>query len=92
MKSKINSYVQTWENRCYPEGIPDEVPIDIFDKVPSYKRICLSILNNDHGLKRLGFSPKKSKYYSMLKKIEIDARPKPIYEKNEQLKINYGKF
>jgi len=64
-------------------GIPDECTIEIFDKVPSYKRICLSILSNDHSLKKLGYEPKKSKYYSILKRIEIDARE----TKNKQLKL-----
>jgi predicted phosphoadenosine phosphosulfate sulfurtransferase len=40
--------------------------------VPSYKKICLSILKNDY--KDLGYYPKKSKYYSILKRIEIDQR------------------
>jgi predicted phosphoadenosine phosphosulfate sulfurtransferase len=55
-------------------GIPDESPIEIRDKVPSYKRIALAILTNDHSLKSLGFTPKHSKYYSLLKRIEISAR------------------
>lgn len=44
------------------------------DKVPNYKKICLALLNNDLNLTSLGFQTKKSKYYSILKRIEIDAR------------------
>lgn len=76
MKSKIEEYIKLWESRSYPDGIPDEVPNEIKDMAPSYKRICVAILNNDHGLKSLGLTPKKSIYYHQLKKIEIDERNK----------------
>ena len=71
---KINQYIEDWERRCYKDGIPDEAPVELKDKVPSYKSICLALLNNDLNLKSLGFEPKKSKYYYMLKRIEIEAR------------------
>lgn len=76
MKEKIEQYVKNWEDKCYSNGIPDEVPVRInqLKKAPSYKAICIAILNNDNALKSLGFYPDKSKYYHMLKKIEIDAR------------------
>jgi predicted phosphoadenosine phosphosulfate sulfurtransferase len=74
MKIEIEKYIKTWEQRCYFNGIPDEVPlrIDQLNKAPSYKRIALSILKND--LELIGITPKKSIYYSMLKRIEIDNR------------------
>jgi predicted phosphoadenosine phosphosulfate sulfurtransferase len=76
MKEKILQYIKTWEARGYSDGIPDEAPIELENrnKVPSYRRICLAILRNDYSLKSLGFTPKKSKYYSAYKKIEIDGR------------------
>ena len=84
MKEKILEYIQTWEKRCYFDGIPDEAPyeLEIRNKVPSYKRVCIAILRNDHSLKTLGFTPKKSKYYDAYKKIEIEGR-----SKYKQLKI-----
>jgi len=74
MKKDIIKYIEKWEKRCYSDGIPDKAPIrlDQLNKVPSYKRICVSILTND--LEKLGIKNKKSKYYSILKKIEINAR------------------
>jgi predicted phosphoadenosine phosphosulfate sulfurtransferase len=72
-----------WEERCYREGIPDEAPFELGDKVPSYKKICIAILKNDTNLVSLGYKTKYSKYYSVLKRIEIDARP----TKYKQLKL-----
>lgn len=72
MEKEIFNYIREWEERCYSEGIPDEAPNEIADKVPSYKRIALCILKND--LRGIGIEPKHSKYYSILKRIEIDAR------------------
>ena len=74
VEKKIKEYVKTWEGRCYYYGIPDESPVEIFDKTPSYKRIVIAILSNDHSFKSLGFTPKKSKYYNELKRIEIQKR------------------
>lgn len=76
MKEKLEKYIREWEDKCYFDGIPDEVPLRIeqLNKAPSYKAIVKAILRND--LTTLGIHPKKSKYYSILKKIEIDARNK----------------
>lgn len=74
MTGKINEYIKTWECRCYEDGLPDEIPLEIFDKAPSYKRIALAILKNDHSLQSLGFTPKKSEYYNILKRIELEER------------------
>ena len=68
--------MKTWENRCYLNGIPDEAPTEIHKKVPSYKRIAIALLNNDMQLRELGFEAKKSKYYSMLKRIELKDKLK----------------
>lgn len=65
-----------WEGRCYLNGIPDEAPNEISSKVPSYKRIALAILSNDLQLTRLGYEPKYSKYYSVLKRIELKDKLK----------------
>lgn len=76
MRNRIENYIKTWEQRCYPDGLPDEAPAEISDMVPSYKRIAIAILRNDHSLKYLGFTPPKSKFYTILKGIEIRQREK----------------
>ena len=83
---KIREYIATWGKRCYKEGIPDEAPAEIADKVPSYKKICISILKND--LRALGIQPESSKYYSILKRIEIRGRN----EIGRQLDLFYDRF
>jgi predicted phosphoadenosine phosphosulfate sulfurtransferase len=85
MVDKINHWVKLWENRCYKAGIPDTAPIEVFNKVPSYKRIVISIIKNDTQLLGLGFTRKESKYYGMLKRKELQERG--IIKKSNQLKI-----
>jgi len=86
MKTRIEEYIAEWEKKGYSKGIPDEAPMRLnqLNKVPSYKKICLAILNNDHSLKTLGLSFPKSKYYHMLKRIELSARET---NKPKQLKL-----
>tara|TARA_R110000782_G_scaffold253622_1_gene341743 strand:- start:882 stop:1076 length:195 start_codon:yes stop_codon:yes gene_type:complete len=43
-------------------------------RVPSYQAIAISILKNDIMLSSLGFEQAESKWYGILKKIEIDER------------------
>lgn len=80
MKTAIINYVKTWENRCYSNGIPDEVPkrIEQLNKAPSYRMICLALLKNDYSLKTLGFTPKKCESYNQLKKIELSQRKNTV--------------
>jgi predicted phosphoadenosine phosphosulfate sulfurtransferase len=79
---RIREYIKEWETKCYINGIPDETPLEISDKVPSYKRIAICLLKNDLHLTGLGFEGFNSKYYSILKRIEISAR-----KTNKQLKL-----
>jgi len=76
MKKKIKEYIKMWEQRCYSNGIPDEAPQRLaqLNKVPSYKKIAIAILNNDYQLKSLGMDIKVSNYYHELKRIELAAR------------------
>lgn len=74
MEKQIREYIELWEQRCYHEGIPDEAPLEIFDKVPSYKKIAIAILKNDLSL--IGIQPRKSEWYNILKRIELDERAK----------------
>ncbi len=76
MKRRIADYIKTWEGRCYPEGIPDEAPLELESAglVPSYRRICLAIIKNDFQLQTLGYSRQPCPIYMEIKRVEIAAR------------------
>ena len=67
--SRVKSYEKVWEDRCYPDGIPDEVPDGLMKsmRVPSYKALALCILQNDLYLYGVGFQPHVSHWYRTLK-------------------------
>lgn len=75
-----------WENRCYENGIPDEVPHGLIGKgrAPSYKEIAIAILKNDHHLKSLGFTVKESK---MVKELRAIRNAKLEFEASGQSSI-----
>ena len=70
-----------WQDRCYREGIPDEVPNKLLfsGRVPSWKAIAICLLNNDMQLEKLGFSRTKSQ-----KAIELEAMLKRQSKDNPQ--------
>ena len=77
-RSRLEEYLKVWKKRGYSTGIPDEVPRDLYGKVPSYRQIAECILKNDVQFTELGFPSKKSVYYSVLKGIEIKVRNESI--------------
>lgn len=64
--NKIAIFYKWWTERGYPEGIPDEAPYELETKrdVPSWRRVCKSLLRNDYWCKGLGFSQHKSEAYT----------------------------
>jgi predicted phosphoadenosine phosphosulfate sulfurtransferase len=79
---RVQLYETEWSKRGYFEGIPDEAPevLERLGLVPSYRTIAFALLKNDMNLVSVGFSPKKSDWYSAIKRVEIAARPnqKPL--------------
>jgi len=73
-KEKIREYISTWEKRCYPHGLPDFVPIEINDLVPSYRQICIAIMKNENNLESLGFQRTMCEIYGDIKREEIKQR------------------
>lgn len=82
MKQDIENYIQKWKKYGYKE-IPDEVPLRIqqLELAPSYKELCILILNNEIQIKK----NKKSAIYYELKRIELTDKGK-IFKSN-QLKL-----
>ena len=73
MIKQVNFFVKEWEQRCYKDGIPDEVPLEISHRAPSYKAIAMAILKNDVSI--LGVERKPCESYVRLKRHEISNRP-----------------
>lgn len=87
-KNKLAVYLKWWSKRGYEAGIPDkaEVRLESYGKVPTWRKICKTILRNDYWCKGLGFSPTKTsaykKYVELMKKRRVDWK---IYEDIEQV-------
>jgi predicted phosphoadenosine phosphosulfate sulfurtransferase len=60
-RNKILLHTKWWAERGYPDGIPDEADsrLEAQRLVPSWRRICKSLLRNDYYCKGLGFSQPK---------------------------------
>jgi len=81
-ENKIILHTRWWEEHGYPDGIPDEADLNLENKreVPSWRRICKSLLRNDYWCKGLGFSQHKSEGYK--KYLDLMKRRKAEWETN----------
>lgn len=75
-ENKVFMFCRWWEQRGYPEGIPDEADyaLEAKRKVPSWRRICKSLLRNDYWCKGLSFTQHRSEAYD--KYLELMRRRK----------------
>lgn len=70
---RFRVFINGWKGRGYHDGIPDEAPKTLEDKMwaPSYRRLCKVLLRNDHWCKGLGLTQPKSaayeRYMAMMK-------------------------
>lgn len=69
---KISVFVNWWLERGYEDGVPEEAQyeLEIAKKVPSWRRICKTILRNDYFCKGLGFTQPKSEAYGSYLKMK----------------------
>jgi len=73
-KNKIFLFVSWWMEKGYPDGIPDEATLALEMKrdVPSWRRVCKTLLRNDYWCKGIGFSQHKGgaygKYLDLMKR------------------------
>lgn len=78
-ENKIFLFIKWWESRGYPDGIPDEADYQMEQKkgVPSWRRICKSLLRNDYWCKGLSFTQHKSdaykRYLDLMKRRKQEA-------------------
>ncbi len=63
--TKFKVFLKWRKLRGYPEGIPDEAPLNLEAKriAPSYRRLCKVLLRNDYWCKGLAFTQPKSAAY-----------------------------
>jgi len=69
--NKILVFRKWWQERGYSEGIPDEADykLEAERKVPSWRRVCKSLLRNDYWCKGLSFTQHKSEAYEKYLKL-----------------------
>lgn len=73
-QNKVLLFEKWWRERGYGKGIPDEGPYDLEAKrkIPSWRRVCKSLLRNDYWCKGLSFTQHKSaaykKYLDLMKR------------------------
>lgn len=74
--NKIYTFIEWWKQRGYPNGIPDEAPYILESKklVPSWRRVCKSLLRNDYWCKGLGFTQHKTAAYSKYLELKKQQR------------------
>ena len=75
-KNKIYTFIKWWEERDYNNGLPDEAPSILENEriVPSWRRICKSLLRNDYWCKGLGFTQHKTEAYNKYLQLKKEQR------------------
>ena len=78
--AKIFVFQQWWSKKGYEEGIPDEADyaLEAKRRVPSWRRVCKSLLRNDYWCKSLSFTQHKSEAYQ--KYLDLIARKRAKVE------------
>jgi predicted phosphoadenosine phosphosulfate sulfurtransferase len=82
--NKIFTFFEWWEKRGYENGIPDEAPYLLEAKklVPSWRRVCKSLLRNDFWCKGLGFTQHKTSAYQKYLDLKKEKRNKNKFLEN----------
>ena len=79
-ENKIFMFGKWWAERGYSEGIPDEADYDLeaARKVPSWRRVCKSLLRNDYWCKGMSFTQQRSesydKYLALMRRRKSEAQ------------------
>ncbi|GAB51730.1 phosphoadenosine phosphosulfate reductase [Atlantibacter hermannii] len=74
-RNKIAVYLQWYRQRDYPDDIPDYQEKDTGSKdIPSWRRICRTLLRNDYWCRSLSFSPTRTHHYERWKKRVQEKR------------------
>lgn len=65
-ENKVAVFQKWWMDRGYKNGIPDEADLKMESEklVPSWRRVCKSLLRNDYWCKGLSFTQHRSEAYN----------------------------
>jgi len=90
---RFKKFIVGWKKRGY-DKIPDEAPLELEVKcwVPSWRRMCRSILRNDYYCKGLGQTQPKSEAYQKFKAIQLKNRIVKKLESSDPVKNNIDLF
>jgi len=85
-KNKIHVFLRWYEERGYPNGIPDEADpkLEAARKVPSWRRIAKMLLRNDYWAKGLSFSQTKHGFFYERYMKRIKAERAEIAQRNRE--------
>jgi len=74
--TKFREFIHAWGRRGYVNGIPDEAPRVLENKMwaPSWRRLCRVLLRNDWWCKGLGLTQPKSAAYGRYLERKKDQR------------------
>ena len=72
-RNKIAVFIKWYQERGYPNGIPDEGPMNK-KGVPSWTRIVKALLRNDYWCKGLSFSVTKTEAYEKYRQLMAKRR------------------
>jgi predicted phosphoadenosine phosphosulfate sulfurtransferase len=78
-ENKILLFQRWWGNRGYSDGIPDEAEyaLEAKRRVPSWRRVCKSLLRNDYWCKGMSFTQQRSEAYA--KYLDLMRRRKAAW-------------
>ena len=81
-ENKILLFCRWWMERGYPDGIPDEAEprLEAERRIPSWRRVCKSLLRNDYWCKGLSFTQHQSEAYE--KYLKLMRRRKKAWQNN----------
>lgn len=76
-KNKIGVYLHWYQSHGWPENIPEEQDKDLGSKdIPSWRRVCKTLIKNDYWCRMLSFSPTKVQCYEQYFKRIKEQREK----------------
>lgn len=87
-ENKVAIFQKWWMERGYPDGIPDEADykLEADRKVPSWRRVCKSLLRNDYWCKGMSFTQHRSeayqKYLDLMKRRRADWKIPPVADES----------